>query len=175
MCGINLLKNKEFQVEVAKAQELMYDFRNQSLPETEYSVRQSSINITFQDISNLESFLYEQSEEWQEGGISIGGTPERSYAAVASWTRKFLSYFYQELNNIICDKEQFESVTDAADISVKGIVTAIAAWIVKAFGIVQPLAIGIATAVLLVLFKATKGAFCKMSQEEVEQSLDTIS
>lgn len=173
MCVINLRENIELQNQVEKARELISNYlKEERFSEDQYVVHKNSIQITSQNISDFENFLYEELQqleldEWGEEKIGgIGDSP------VVNWTRKFLSQFYVELHNIICIESKMKEITNAADISVKGIVTAIAAWMMNILNITEPLATGIATAVLLILFKATRGAFCNMSKQEVEESLN---
>lgn len=173
MCVINLSESLELRNQVEKARELIFNYlKEKRFSENRYIVKNNPIQITSQDIFDVENFLYEELEqlklgEW--GEETIGGIGDSS---IVNWTKIFLSQFYKELHDIICIESKMKEINNAADISVKGIVTAIAAWMMNILNITQPLATGIATAVLLILFKATKGAFCNMSKQEVEESLN---
>ena len=88
------------------------------------------------------------------------------------WVNGFFREFSAELKRIICDKKALGSIAKTAGYSAKAASTALAAWLMQVFGHPEPVAIGAAAVLLLILTEATKGAFCKMTDKEVEAVLE---
>ena len=51
------------------------------------------------------------------------------------------------------------------------VATAVASWIMHSLGVSSPVALGLATLILIKLAKTTKNAFCKMTDAEVLASI----
>ena len=161
----------EFRSQVQKAQNSLFEIQSKVKSENTDFLEGVNFKVSAEDLKNFEGFLYDQLEE-SEDNKRIGGVLDSPYlVGVLSWTQNFLKYFFKEVYEIICIEQQAKEISQASDISMKGIATSLAAWMVSALGFTGPLAIGLATAVLLILAKATKGAFCQMSHEQIQTSL----
>jgi len=93
----------------------------------------------------------------------VGGSSD----TCARIVRGFLHHWFTEIRTIICEQEQLGAAAKTADLSNKTVATALAVWLTGIFGITSPVAIGLATLILLVLGQATKDAFCQMTQAQV--------
>ena len=52
----------------------------------------------------------------------------------------------------------------------RGLATGLAAWLMNSFGLANPIALGMAATILVILGTASKKAFCKMTEDEVLKS-----
>ena len=77
--------------------------------------------------------------------------------------------FFQEIRDTVCGKEA-SKLADVGGLPARGLATGAAAWLMGSFGLANPVALGIAATVLFVLAGASKGAFCKMTREDVLKS-----
>lgn len=82
----------------------------------------------------------------------------------------FALHFFAEIRACICDDKRRKKVLGPTAATTAS-VAAVAAWATHQFGLTEPIAVGLATSVLTIIASATKGAFCKMSEEEAKQSL----
>lgn len=82
---------------------------------------------------------------------------------------EFLKRFIRELRDIICsDSEQKTFSKKLGDASPSAIVPGA----LLELGVDSPIALGIAAAVTYSILKATKGAFCAMTDEEVVEAVE---
>lgn len=102
---------------------------------------------------------------------SLGGVGHLNRAWFSSTFNRFILLFLSELRMLICKNTKAGRSTAKSQTTTEGIATGMAAWIATKFGVSDPVALGIAAAVLLSILYATKGAFCKMTDAEVEKSL----
>jgi hypothetical protein len=86
------------------------------------------------------------------------------------WAKGFVARFLTEIRAQICDSSKQGAAAEAG-ISPKAAASAVAAWIVGAFGIANPIAFGMATLVVLVLARSLQSTFCAMTVEEVKVGL----
>jgi len=90
------------------------------------------------------------------------------------WGRQFVKEFLREIRKTICAnnaessqlKEEYQSYA-------KAFAVAGSAVVLDMLGVAGPMALGITTLLLLTLSRATKNAFCKMTDEEVLRAIDT--
>jgi hypothetical protein len=82
--------------------------------------------------------------------------------------RDFTVYFLINIRKIICPKSNNKLVLNAAS---TGMVGALALWLAKTFGITSEVAEAFASAVLITIATATKGAFCDMTAEMAKAAL----
>lgn len=85
--------------------------------------------------------------------------------------RDFLRHYYAELVDIICNEKRDSEAAGTFKNKLAPACAGLAAFIAARFGLSEPLAISVATYLLVVLSEATKGAFCKMARERVEEKL----
>jgi hypothetical protein len=98
-----------------------------------------------------------------------------SRSIALAWARDFTIKFLAEIRDSICKPGESDSFSQAGGVTAKGAASAVAAWLSQAFGISNnPLAIGVATLVLLVIAKAARSAFCAASEEEILNQLREI-
>jgi hypothetical protein len=78
----------------------------------------------------------------------------------------FSLIFFKEIRDTVCGNDA-PKLTDIGGLTARGLATGLAAWLMGSFGLANPLALGIAATILLVLAGASRGAFCKMTEEDV--------
>jgi hypothetical protein len=88
-----------------------------------------------------------------------------------NWAKEFLLRFVDEIRCHICTSGLGERASEAVGVTAKGAASALAAWLVSTFAISNPIAIGIAALVLIVIGSSLKGAFCGMSNQELAREL----
>jgi hypothetical protein len=88
------------------------------------------------------------------------------------WVARFFREFGSELRRILCDKKSLSSLAKTAGYSAKAASTALAAWLMQVVGHPEPIAVGAAAVLMLILTEATHGAFCKMTDKEVDAALE---
>jgi hypothetical protein len=93
---------------------------------------------------------------------------------MVEWTRQFAFAWFEKIQEFLCDEDQLKQVGRTTDVSCKAAATGLAAWIVPALGITNPMAIGLAAAILLVLASTGHQAFCTMSKKEVLTELERL-
>jgi hypothetical protein len=97
----------------------------------------------------------------------LGLPPEAS-----EWGVRFLKEILQELRTAVCARNSPYSKLKADYKSYpKAFAVAVATTTLSSVGITGPMALGVATFVLLVLGAATKNAFCKMTEEEALEAV----
>jgi hypothetical protein len=82
--------------------------------------------------------------------------------------RDFAIHFLVNIRKVICPKAKNKVVLGAAS---TGIVGALALWLVRTFGITSEVAETFASAVLITIATATKGAFCDMTADMTKAAL----
>jgi hypothetical protein len=87
-----------------------------------------------------------------------------------SWAKEFSLKFASEIKGQICSDED-KQIGNLADITPKTAASAIAAWIVGSFGVINPIAFAMATLVVLVLARALRTTFCGMSADEIKEAI----
>jgi hypothetical protein len=88
------------------------------------------------------------------------------------WARGFAAQFLSEIRSQICVSSNSELGT-LAGITPKTAASAVAVWIVGAFGVTNPVAFAMATLVVLVLARTLRTTFCTMTAEEVKLALQS--
>ena len=91
--------------------------------------------------------------------------------AAMDWAKEFVLRFVGEIRSRICATGDGTTANEAVGVTAKGAATALAAWLAGAFAISNPLAIGIAALVLMVVGGSLKGAFCGMSDRDLAKQL----
>jgi hypothetical protein len=108
----------------------------------------------------------------QEGSVLYSTRlPEDAYA----WGALFIYQMLKELRSLICET-QTESKTGIVDLKEfkaypKALGVSLASLVMAKLGVTEPMAMGIATLVLLSLAQATKNAFCASTDEEVIKAI----
>ena len=88
------------------------------------------------------------------------------------WGGKFIWEILKEIRKIICDERHGGvDLTDYKNYP-KAVSVALAGVVMNAIGVKEPMALGIATLILMALGNATKNAFCTMTNESVIHALD---
>jgi hypothetical protein len=98
------------------------------------------------------------------GDVLFGKAPSNTPKPV----RDFSIHFLINIRKIICPNAKNKAVLGAAS---TGIVGALALWLVRTFGITSEVAETFASAVLITIATATKGAFCDMTAEMAKAPL----
>ena len=83
----------------------------------------------------------------------------------------FIARFYDEIKDILCNPKR---KTEAATLSrqkLGPVCAGLSAFIAQSLAITQPIAIAVATYLLIVLLEASRGAFCKMSKRKIQEAL----
>jgi hypothetical protein len=77
---------------------------------------------------------------------------------------RFIDLFYDEIVSIICkgNKKQLGMTTHSA-------LVALAAWLAGHLSVSAMLSTPVATAILIAITRATKGAFCRMAAEDAKR------
>jgi|GEM_PF-6059625 len=99
--------------------------------------------------------------DWQ---IATG----RASAKVPAPIREFAIVFLVNIRKIVCPRAKNMPVLSAATI---GIVGSLAIWLVRHFGITSEVAETFASALLIMIARATKGTFCDMTAEMAKAAL----
>jgi hypothetical protein len=127
-------------------------------------------NFQYGDIEFLLTVLSDANCLFAEGTLGGVGSFVRGWHS--STFNRFVLLFLHEIREIICDKKKAQRVSKGSDVTAGSVVTGLAAWISTKFGLADPVSVGVATAVLLSVIYATKGAFCKMTNEEVKDAMN---
>jgi hypothetical protein len=85
--------------------------------------------------------------------------------------RDFTIYFVVNIRKIICPSGKKKVDLSAA---ATGVIGALAVWLVRTFGITGEVASAFASAVLITIATATKGAFCDMTAEMAKLALKRV-
>jgi hypothetical protein len=89
------------------------------------------------------------------------------------WGRQFIRTVLAEVRETVCgDKGTYAALRKEYDSYVKAFAVSISSSIMNLLGVSEPMALGLATLVLLILVSATKNAFCKMTDKEVLEAID---
>lgn len=96
--------------------------------------------------------------------LTIDGLSVR--AIVTSFFKRFLA----NVRDIVCSKKG-RALAKGADLSAKGLSTALAVWITSAVGAAEPTAVALSTVIILVIGSAAKNSFCEMTDVEILQEL----
>ncbi|NOT53686.1 MAG: hypothetical protein HOP18_03685 [Deltaproteobacteria bacterium] len=113
--------------------------------------------------------------------VLVESTPDRSYRLgipneAFEWGLKFLKEILKEVRVLVCE-ERARKKTGLVSLSdykayPKALGVSLATAIMTKLGVNEPMAIGIATLVLLSLAQATKNAFCTMTDAQVIETLN---
>jgi hypothetical protein len=119
----------------------------------------------------------EDPSQLRSNDMAFGGAPDPRLQPppipkqAAEWGQKFIWQIMKELRKVICEKghggidlSEYKSYPKALSVALAGVV-------MNAIGVKEPMALGIATLVLIALGNATKNAFCTMTDEEVAVAL----
>ena len=90
------------------------------------------------------------------------------------WRRpiaRFVVTFCSEIRARICPKKGMK-LGKSADGPLSAAIAAMSAWMCVEFGLTEPIAVGLATAVMFLLVESFHGTFCKLTQEKVKSVLD---
>lgn len=95
--------------------------------------------------------------------------PDKAY----EWGMQFLKQVLCEVRVIVCTRsKEYARLRKEAGSYPKAFAVAVSAGVMNTLGVTSPMALGIATLVLLALAQATKNAFCKMTDEDVIKAID---
>jgi hypothetical protein len=108
----------------------------------------------------------------QDGNTEAFLGPEITLNAVSGRAVlvSFFERFFVNIREVVCGKEG-QAAAKAANLSAKGIATALAVWITSAVGVSSATAIALATMTILVIGSAAKKSFCETTEKEF---LDTL-
>jgi hypothetical protein len=84
----------------------------------------------------------------------------------------FVKNFFAEVSDIICNPKRRSDAAKLSRRSLSPTCAGLAVFVMGKFGLSEPIAIAVATYLLIVFFEATKGAFCKMTMGQVESALE---
>lgn len=97
--------------------------------------------------------------------------PDKAY----EWGKLFLYQMLKEIRAIICtENSEYIKLRDEYKSYPKAFAVAVSAALMAKLGVNGPMALGIATLVLLSLAQATKNSFCTMTDEQVLRKIDGI-
>ena len=99
---------------------------------------------------------------------------EHRRSSALSWAKEFCLKFVAEIRTQVC-KNSDRDLGKMAEITPKTAASAVAAWIVAAFGVTNPIAFAMATLVVLVLARALRGTFCAMTEDEIKGTIQARS
>lgn len=127
MCIPERISN-EFEDQIKEAHSSLFALQSQAKTDDLAFSEGGDFKFEAHDLENFEGYLYDQTETLEEDDIHIGGMLDSPYmSGVLHWTRRFLNNFYKEVNDIICDEQKAKEVSQASDISMKGVATSVAA------------------------------------------------
>lgn len=127
-------------------------------------------NFDYLDVSFMLNNMTSPEVVFADGTLPPMGHVMRGW--YSSTFNRFVILFLAEIRTIICDQKKASAISKSANVSVGSVVTGLTAWLTTKFGLSDPVAVGIATAVLLSVVYATRGAFCKMTDSEVKAAMD---
>lgn len=94
--------------------------------------------------------------------------PDKAY----EWGMQFLQQVLREVRLIVCTRsKEYARLRKEAGSYPKAFSVAVSAGVMNALGVTSPMALGIATLVLLAFAQATKNAFCKMTNGDVLRAI----
>ncbi len=98
-------------------------------------------------------------------------TEENPHASRASQTvLRIVVVYFDELRKLICKGKK-----GSLGAATQGAIAGIAAWLIGVLGVDQHAATGVAVAILITLLSATKGAFCRLTEEQAKALLTEAS
>jgi hypothetical protein len=127
-------------------------------------------NFTGEDIRYILGTLSTADKLAEEGNLGGVGSIMRGWCS--STVNRFVILFLSEIRQIICTDKKAGRIAKTSKVSAGSVVSGLTAWITSKFGVTDPIALGVATAVLLSIVYATKGAFCKMTDDEVKKEVN---
>ncbi len=85
--------------------------------------------------------------------------------AAQSWfiVEKFIAAFLEEIQRKVCGGKRGDGKLGT---SITAAISALASWLVARFGLHNPVAYGLATAILITILGSMKQAFCKLTAQE---------
>lgn len=108
----------------------------------------------------------QQMVQHQQQQISLDALPG------TKWSKRFVLVYLGEIQNYVCDVKESSAVSSVSGVSAPVLLSTLAAWITHTLGVSEPLAIGIANAILLVIISAGRDTFCKLTKSTFSVSLD---
>jgi hypothetical protein len=86
--------------------------------------------------------------------------------------RDFVELYFYELRALVCKKNKKNSpISPGTTVALAGVTH----WLLEHFGIQEEYAKTMATAILVALLTATKGTFCKMTENEAKAALRRLA
>lgn len=96
-------------------------------------------------------------------------------AMALAWGMKFFKQFLKEIRKILCNKKKGKvTFKEYKDIP-KALIASLATSLMATLHITNPVAIGMATLIILIIATATKKALCTMTDEEVLKEIEISS
>jgi hypothetical protein len=117
--------------------------------------------------SEVARFLRQLTPMALDSALHVPKPPPRiSFAGkVGTEILRFIELFFDDLRRIICKGNKDLSGTS------KTAIVAIASWLTSHLGVGAHIATAVATAILVSILTATKGAFCKMTAENAKAAI----
>lgn len=84
---------------------------------------------------------------------------------------KFIEQFLAEIRQIICDKKRHTEAARLTNQKLSPLAASLSTLVLGHFGVAEPIAIGVATYILIVVMEASRGAFCKTTDADVLAAL----
>lgn len=91
---------------------------------------------------------------------------------MADWGKQFLKEILREIRKAVCTDKPMDSEAADSRSYPKAIAVAISSTVMNACGVDSAMALGIATLVLLTISRATKQAFCTMTDDNVLAAIE---
>jgi len=118
-----------------------------------------------------QGFLADQQEtvdSMPDTNFYLGFPPE-----AMEWGRQFCVQVLKEIRSVVCDNsKEYRDLQKQFQSYPKAFAVAVSACLLNTCGLSSPMALGVATLLLLVLGQTTKNAFCKMTDQQVLAAID---
>lgn len=139
------------------------------VPSTEHGL---DATIRFDDVKYILDELDSEEALHRHPPLSGVGSVVPHWSWCSTALNRFIKLFLTEIREAICDEKKLKNIGSAAGVSGTALVAALAAQISETLGTSSPGAIALATALLLTVAYASKGAFCRMTDAEFLKALD---
>jgi hypothetical protein len=118
--------------------------------------------------SDLMEFLSLNRRRALDSAVGSSKAPDvnRLVTKAGKTVLEFVTIYFDELRKLIC-KDRKVSLSAA----IEGTLASIAVWLTSQLGVASHEAIAVAIGILIALLTATKGAFCRMTEEEAKARL----
>jgi hypothetical protein len=93
-----------------------------------------------------------------------GGTP-------LELAQEFLKRYFEQIRKLICDDKKRKTLEKGSGVTRSSIPIAVSTWIMSHFGVTEPVALGLAAYISIVVFEASRGAFCEMTKEQIDETI----